>query len=175
MGTFLENIYPWAHKKSCTEVLATNTELEWEQLTDQFDARFQLGRGGVIGETHSNGFKFKLNFLNYYPIVPTVIVEQKKSLIKVRQFYERSAKWAQIYWLTIFTTIVLIVPLGMIREVLNPKFETNLEEMLIVLFFECLFLVILCLFSFKRNRLWKDSATKAHELIDFIQTDQTLL
>lgn len=164
----IKTIYAWVFQEKIQKIPNIQKELDWPVLANKMSQKFSAISSDPVGKVNTDGFEFKLNFLNYYPILPTVKVVQKRDSLIMSQFYDKKARFTQVYWFGIFVVLFFLFPFFLMLELSNPDSETTRGDWFALAFVELLIFTMLSLFVFQRRRLWKRSLQKGKEFLQLV-------
>jgi len=152
-------------------LVGSDVNIDWTRLSESFTDRFSLMGKKPVGEALKTGFYFKLNHLNYYPIVPLVNVVQKGPQLEVSMRYDLKSRALQYYWISIFVICMFSMTFLLILELIDPPSENNPIIPIVVIFFILVWIAMLFIFSMIRRKLWKNSFDKTNELLECINDE----
>jgi len=165
----ISSLYTSVKRNETLEIPCSVKDIDYSKISSKLDANFCVDPIRMaadmppVGEITKNGFEFKLNKLNLYMIIPKVSVIQTTDCFQISRNYDLKSRWMQYYWIS----IGLIVSVGFILAILDPRNEKDIAEIVIFCFFAFLFASMLVIFSVLRSRLWKRSLDIALDLLEY--------
>ena len=116
---FIKSLYGDVKRENLIELDVSYRDVNWEKLSGTFATRFTLFGKDPVGKILSNGLKFKLNYLNYFPIVPAVTISLDGTKLRIFRQYDWLSRVLQYYWISIFVIAILFFTIGLLWDFLD--------------------------------------------------------
>lgn len=170
MINLIKNIFTWVNKTVVVEIFSDNVPLDWNRLSKELTGNFsfELSLRKPVGKVNANGFQFTLNYINFYPVLPKVVVKQDRNSIVITQSYSKKTRWLQIHNLTVLTAF-LSVPIYFIVEFfLNDSVLAFLDYFGRILALSITF-ALWTTFLWARKKMWEETIEKTKELLGLVR------
>ena len=163
---FIKSLYGDVKREDLIELDVSYRDVNWDKLSGTFATRITLYGKDPVGEVLSNGFKFKLNYLNYFPIVPAVTISLDGTKLRIFRQYDWLSRILQYYWMSIFVIGISVFTIGPVWDFLSPPPDYTLDLIFGPIIFNIAWIGILVIFHKIRKNLWKDSLKMAQDLLE---------
>jgi len=161
--------YSGCYRKTENVISTTEGQIDWHLLSSEFCDKFGVNQSVPVGKINSTGFEFELNYINYWLVLPVVVVIQNGQYIIVTQSYDRKLQWAQIF----ATTLPLLVGTMFLLSLIDMSLRLVLEWQ--ELFGATAAMLgsfgILGLIVVLRRKLWTRSLEKTENLLKLVGVD----
>ena len=161
----LKILYGENNKQQVKTIPVKSSHTNWKKLSDKFLSNFSLASRIPVGKVRYNGFEFKLNYPNYYIIVPNVVVKQDGDKLSIVQNYDSKTKILQNYWVSLWVFSLLFITVMTLWDIFDPPPEPSKVQMPVTAFFLSLICFVLFIYVRIRKKLWKESIDKTTEIL----------